>query len=109
MTVQGSAKRDEAIIAAKSSAPFPILMAFFMLIYAVWWAGVGRDWLGYFCATCYVCGLADFSWRECCACSGTITAIRANVRSKQDWQANADTQRVDVYSAVDYHYIIGRV
>lgn len=28
MTVQGSAKRDEAIIAAKSSAPFPILMAF---------------------------------------------------------------------------------
>ena len=36
MTVQGSAKRDEAIIAAKSSAPFPILMAVFMLIYAVW-------------------------------------------------------------------------
>ncbi|MFC2552008.1 MAG: hypothetical protein ACFNUR_01845 [Candidatus Saccharibacteria bacterium] len=36
MTVQGSVKRDEAIIAAKSSAPFPILMAVFMLIYAVW-------------------------------------------------------------------------
>ena len=36
MTVQGLAKRDEAIIAAKSSAPFPILMAVFMLIYAVW-------------------------------------------------------------------------
>ena len=36
MTVQGLAKRDEAIIAAKSSALFPILMAVFMLIYAVW-------------------------------------------------------------------------
>ena len=36
MTAQEPTKRDEAIIAAKSSAPFPILMAVFMLIYAIW-------------------------------------------------------------------------
>lgn len=36
MTAQEPTKRDEAIIAAKSSAPFPILMAVFMLIYTVW-------------------------------------------------------------------------
>ena len=104
MTVQGSVKRDEAIIAAKSSAPFPILMAVFMLIYAVWF-GLAWGLIGW----AVFALLADFSWRECCACSGTITATRANARSKQDWQANADTQRVDVYSAVDCHYIIGRV
>ncbi len=45
MTAQEPTKRDEAIIAAKSSAPFPILMAVFMLIYAVWfglaWGMIG--------------------------------------------------------------------
>ena len=38
-------QRDELIAAAKSMAPFPILMATFMLIYAVWfgvaWGAIG--------------------------------------------------------------------
>ena len=38
-------QRDELIAAVKSMAPFPILMATFMLIYAVWfgvaWGTIG--------------------------------------------------------------------
>ena len=64
-------QRDELIAAAKSMAPFPILMATFMLIYAVWfgvaWGTIG--WavfalFGAYAAWLIFCGVQQYPRNE---------------------------------------------
>ena len=76
-------QRDELIAAVKSMAPFPILMATFMLIYAVWF-GVGHYWLGGLCTIWCVCGMADFLRCAAYPCDEKIAQASTNASQQAD-------------------------
>ena len=78
-------QRDELIVAVKSMAPFPILMATFMLVYAMWfgvaWSVVG--WAVFALFGVYAVWLI-FLWRAAYPRNEKIAQASTNASQQTD-------------------------